>query len=75
MRRISRAAVLALALTAAGCSSGGSLFQQYEYEEDVYLSLDGTATVFVNASVPAIDALRGAAFDASPASARWPTGT
>ncbi|HTK28036.1 MAG TPA: hypothetical protein VL309_00685 [Vicinamibacterales bacterium] len=59
-----RATLLAAVLAAAACSGG--IFRQYEYEEDVYLSLDGSATVYVNASVAAIDALRGAAFDASP---------
>ena len=50
--RIFRAVVLALVAAAAvGCGSGGSLFRQYEYEEDVYLSLDGTATVYVNRSI------------------------
>jgi hypothetical protein len=49
------------------CSSGGlGLFRQYEYEEEMYLSLDGTATVYVNASVAALDALRGATFDTRP---------
>lgn len=43
-----------------------NLFKQYEYEEDVYLSLDGTATVYVNGSLAALDTLRGASFDASP---------
>ena len=42
------------------------LFRQYEYEEDVYLSLDGTATVYVNASLPALNALHGTSFDARP---------
>jgi hypothetical protein len=56
------------ALSAASCSSGG-LFRQYEYEEDIYLSLDGTATVYVNSSVAALDALRGASLDASPSAA------
>jgi hypothetical protein len=46
---------------------GGTLFRQYEYEEEVYLSLDGSATVYVNSSLPALNALRGASFDASPA--------
>jgi hypothetical protein len=32
----------------------------------VYLSLDGTATVYVNSSIAALNALRGTAFDASP---------
>jgi hypothetical protein len=43
-----------------------SLFRQYEYEEEIYLSLDGTATVYVNSSIAALNALRGTAFDASP---------
>jgi len=55
-----------MAATAAGCGSGGGLFRQYEYEEDVYLSLDGAATVYVNSSIPALDALRGAAFNPDP---------
>ena len=42
------------------------LFRQYEYEEEIYLSLDGTATVYVNSSIAALDALRGASFDARP---------
>jgi len=57
--------VLAWAASSVGCGNGG-LFRQYEYEEDVYLSLDGTATVYVNASVPALDTLRGASFDSDP---------
>jgi hypothetical protein len=61
--RTGRVAALALvAATAVACGTGG-LFRQYEYEEDIYLSLDGTATVYVNSSVPALDALRGASFD------------
>jgi hypothetical protein len=61
--RIAAAAVACLAVTIA-CGSG--LFRQYEYEEDLYLSLDGAATLYVNASVDALNALRGTAFDASP---------
>jgi len=49
----------------AACGSGGIL-RQYEYEEDTYLGLDGTATVYVNSSLAALDALRGASFDAAP---------
>ena len=70
MQRLCGAAALALVALAAtlavGCASGG-LFQQYEYEEDIYLSLDGTATVYVNSSVPALNALRGTSLDTSPA--------
>jgi hypothetical protein len=32
----------------------------------MYLSLDGTATVYVNSSIAALNALRGTSFDASP---------
>ena len=57
--------LLAIASTGA-CGSGPGLFQQYEYEEEAYLSLDGTATVYVNSSIAALDALRGASFNTSP---------
>jgi hypothetical protein len=69
MQRLFRAAALAFVALAAtlapGCASGG-LFRQYEYEEDIYLSLDGTATVYVNSSVPALNALRGTSLNTSP---------
>ena len=32
----------------------------------MYLSLDGSATIYVNTSVPALNALRGSSFDARP---------
>ena len=64
--RTDRLAALALVGATAVACGGGGLFRQYEYEEDVYLSLDGSATVYVNSSIPALDALRGASFDASP---------
>ena len=50
----------------AGCRE--SLVRQYEYEEEVYLDLDGSATVFVNASVAALVALRGLDLDVAPRS-------
>lgn len=51
--------VVALTLTMAGCG-GRSLFgKHYEYEEDLYLSLDGSAEIIVNASVAALVVLRG----------------
>ena len=58
--------VIALAATlfAAGCT--GVLKKQYEYEEELFLALDGSATVSVNASVPALVALRGVELNASP---------
>jgi hypothetical protein len=49
----------------ASCG-GMRLFRQYEYDEDVFLSLDGSATVYVNASLLALNALRGTSFDARP---------
>ncbi len=57
-------ALAMVAITAAGC--GGDFFRQYEYEEEIYLALDGSATVYVNASVAALNALRGASFDTNP---------
>ena len=49
----------ALALAAAAC--GGGLFgREYEYEEEIYLKVDGSATVVVNTSLAALSALRGA---------------
>jgi hypothetical protein len=45
----------------AGCKGG--IFRQFEYDEDIYLSLDGSATIDVNGSLPALRALRG--FDVS----------
>ena len=50
-----------------GCGTGGGLFKQYEYEEEIYLSLDGSATLYVNSSLAALNALRGTTFDASAA--------
>jgi hypothetical protein len=57
---------LAVLLLAAATGCGNGFFRQYEYEEDLYLSLDGSATIYVNSSVPALNALRGASFDARP---------
>src|SRR5437764_5391502 len=54
------------ALCVLSSCGGAGVFRQYEYEEDVYLSLDGSATIYVNSSIPALDALRGASFDPSP---------
>lgn len=41
--------------------------RKYEYEEEIFLALDGSASVYVNASVPALVALRGAALPVDPA--------
>jgi hypothetical protein len=60
------AALAFVAAAAVGCAPGGGPFRQYEYEEDMHLALDGSATVYVNASLPALDALRGASFNVAP---------
>lgn len=52
-----------VALTAACSNPINRFLQQYEYEEELYLSLDGSATLHVNSSIPALNALRGSAFD------------
>src|SRR4051794_1848685 len=55
--------VVALALAAAACNGRSPLGPEYEYEEDLTLSMDGSATLIVNASVPALDALNGMTLD------------
>jgi hypothetical protein len=57
--------VVVAALGLSGC--GGRLVtKQYEYEEEMYLALDGSATLNVNASVPALVVLRGLDLNPSP---------
>ncbi len=56
------AGVLVLGFAAACSNPFG---RQYEYEEQLYLSVDGSATVIINASVPALVALRGLPLDPS----------
>jgi hypothetical protein len=52
-------------LTLSACT-GRLVKKQYEYEEEMYLALDGSATLNVNASVPALVALRGMDLNPSP---------
>jgi len=66
-RLVVMALLLAAAVASAQCRRG--MFRQYEYEEEIYLKLDGSATVVVNTSIPALVALRGAKLDASPQAA------
>jgi hypothetical protein len=62
------AVLVALVLSAANAACGGGLFGKvYEYEEDVYLSLDGSAEVIINASIPALVTLRGLDLPLAPA--------
>jgi hypothetical protein len=57
--RLAFALVLIAVLASIAC--GNVIARKYEYEEEVFLNLDGSATVYVNASVPALVSLRGIA--------------
>ena len=57
--------LVALAVFSLG-SCRSVLSVKYEYDEEIYLYLDGSATVYVNASVPALVALRGAPLNVDP---------
>src|SRR5262245_24531493 len=59
-------ALLAVVAAIATATCGSVLTKQYEYEEEIYLFLDGTATVNVNASVASLAALRGADLPVDP---------
>lgn len=61
------AALAALSLLLAWSGACRALVpRHYEYDEQIDLSLDGSASVFINGSVPAIVALRGIPLDPSP---------
>ena len=65
LRAVAIVAFVAVVVT-AGC--GQRLFGKvYEYEEDSYVSLDGSAEVIVNASIPALVYLRGLDLPLDPA--------
>jgi hypothetical protein len=59
MHSPTRAALLAIVLAAVAAACGGRspLGPEYEYEEDLAISMDGSASMTVNASVPALNAL------------------
>jgi hypothetical protein len=61
-------ALLVLALVAAAAC--GLFRKDYEYEEELTLRIDGSATIIVNASVASLVALRG--MDLDPASSARP---
>jgi hypothetical protein len=68
MRFRMRATLLAIAVMAAACNGGrpAVFAPDYEYEEDLTQALDGSATLVVNASVPALAALHGVRLDSDP---------
>jgi hypothetical protein len=59
-------AVAGLAVAVAVTSGCGVLGREYEYEEQVYLDTNGSATVTIDSSLPALVALRGLAIDPNP---------
>jgi hypothetical protein len=61
-----RLCCLALIVLSCGACQKLGLVKQYEYDERVELSLDGSAVVDINASIPALVALRGAVLDVDP---------
>jgi len=65
-RRASFVIILACAIVTAACGGRGVFKPEYEYEEELYLSLDGSATLNVNASVASLVALRGFTLDPNP---------
>lgn len=58
--------VVLVAPLVASSACQNVIARKYEYEEDVYLRLDGSATVYVNAAVPALVALRDAPLPLDP---------
>lgn len=65
--RVARTLVALVVLAGLVSTACGSTFsRKYEYDEEVYLALDGSAVVFLNASVAALVALRGVDLDVSP---------
>ncbi|MBM3781514.1 MAG: hypothetical protein FJW29_07530 [Acidobacteria bacterium] len=50
---------LCCSLSLLAACSANPLSRKYEYEEELVLDTDGSATLFVNAAVPALVALRG----------------
>jgi hypothetical protein len=59
------ASLVLVLLMSSACQKLG-LVKAYEYDERVELSLDRSAVVDINASVPALVALRGATLDVDP---------
>src|SRR5687767_2518565 len=60
------ALVSVIAMCALFASACNVVAQKYEYEEEIYLRLDGSATVNVNASVASLVALRGVDLPTDP---------
>jgi hypothetical protein len=59
------AAALAVLMVGLVIACRNPFGRHYEYEEQMYLNVDGSATITINASIPALIALRGLPLDAS----------
>ena len=69
MRAVRASSVIAVGLVLAVSACSNPFGPLYEYEEQVYLRVDGAATVVVDSSIAALVALRGVPLDpAAPAS-------
>lgn len=66
LRTTQTLALLVCSFAITSCGSGGLLGRDYEYEEELRLYVDGTARMDVNASVPALVALRGVDLELNP---------
>ena len=64
--RRAAAAVLAGVMVVGSFGCGRGLFRQDQYEEEIYLKIDGSADIVVNTSIPALVALRGANLSTDP---------
>jgi hypothetical protein len=60
------AGMVGLGAVAAGACTN-PLGRQYEYDEQLYLGVDGSAELVINASIPALVALRNLPLDPDPA--------
>ena len=59
---------MALLVLGLGAGCANPLGRQYEYEEQLYLGVNGAATLVIDASVPALVALHNVPLDPSPRS-------
>jgi hypothetical protein len=66
MRVRTAGAVLGAIALSIGSACSNPLGRQYEYEEQLYLDVNGAATVIVDSSIAALVALRGVPLDSSP---------
>ena len=67
--RLVRAAIAVFSAALVSASCANPFVPQYEYEEQVYLDVDGHALVVIDSSLAALVALRGAVIDPAIATA------